>query len=66
MKVLKQNLRYYWAIRPITKCDKLGELLEEVKTNRIMIPPHFTSCVLPCDVGINKYLKDRLENAMSN
>ncbi len=43
------------------KSDTLRELLEAVKTTRIMTPPNFTSCVQPCDVRINKSLKDRLK-----
>ena len=33
---------------------------------RYMIPPHYTSILQPCDVGINKPLKERLKKYVSN
>ena len=30
-----------------------------------MVSPHYTGLLQPCDVGINKSLKDRLKNAAS-
>ena len=43
------------------KGESLNTSLQESKTMRIMIIPNFTSVVQPCDVGINKPLKDRLK-----
>ena len=34
---------------------------KECRTLPVMIPPHFTSVLQLCDVGINKPLKDRLK-----
>ena len=48
------------------KSESLNELLQESKTVRIMVPPNFTSIVQPCDVGINKQLRDRLKKVANN
>ncbi len=46
------------------KCHKQPEFvskLAEYNTVSPLVPPHYTSILEPCDVGINKPLKDRLK-----
>lgn len=43
------------------KGDALQEVINSDNAIRIMIPPHYTCIVQPCDVGINKPLKDKLK-----
>ena len=40
--------------------------MNQDKTNRYMIPPHYTGTLQPCDVGINKSLKERLKKEAAN
>lgn len=50
-------------------CLKYENWLQEMEEDdvmRIMIPPHYTEILQPCDVGINKPLKDRLKNLLPN
>ncbi len=50
------------------KCHKnsdLQEAMDEDNANLYMIPPHYTGLLQPCDVGINKPLKDRLKKRVS-
>lgn len=35
-------------------------------TSRLMIPPHYTCTLQPCDIGINKPLKERLKRKGSH
>ena len=44
------------------KTAELEDSMKQVNTMRVMIPPHCTSVVQPCDVGINKPLKHRLKH----
>ena len=39
---------------------ELLQAIEVDNAHRYMIPPHHTGLLQPCDVGINKPLKDRL------
>ena len=48
------------------KTDKLGRQLSDVNTTRIIKPPNFLSCVQSYDVGINKFMKDRLKKIATN
>ena len=48
------------------KSDALKNALKDDDTHLYMIPPHYTGLLQPCDVGINKSLKDRLQKAASN
>ena len=41
-------------------------LLEESNVQNYKIPPHYTALLQPCNVGINKSLKDRLNKCASN
>ena len=43
------------------KDAELMELMQADNTIRILIPPHYTAVLQPCDVGINKALKDLLK-----
>ena len=43
------------------KTVELEESFKEANTMRVMMPPHYTSVVQLCDVGINRPLKDRLK-----
>ena len=45
------------------KCQRSSELIQAMlagNAHRYMIPPHYTEIPQPCDVGINKPLKDSL------
>ena len=49
-------------------CHKDESLMQEMDRDgiiRILIPPHYTGILQPCDVGINKSLKDRLKKLAS-
>ena len=48
------------------KQDKFIDKLSEVNTLLSLIPPGYTSVLQPCDVGINKPLKSRLQNLASD
>ena len=51
------------------KCHRSAELqtkMDEANADRYMIPPHYTGLLQPCDVGINKPLKDRLKEKVSD
>ena len=48
-------------------CHKNSDLMESMKqdnTIRILIPPHYTAVLQPCDVGINKSLKGLLKKKL--
>ena len=48
-------------------CHKDAELMESMKQDNticILIPPHYTAVLQPCDVGINKSLKDLLKRKL--
>ena len=44
------------------KTPELEDSLKQVNTMRVMISPHYTSVIQPCDVCINKPLNDRLKH----
>ena len=49
-------------------CHKSGELTQRLNSDNsllYMIPPHYTGLLQPCDVGINKSLKDQMKKAAS-
>ena len=48
------------------KSDTLKLKIDAKNTRLYMIPTHYTSLFQPCDVGINKFLKDRLKKSASN
>ena len=48
------------------KSNELKNLVEDVRTNGIMIPPHHASCVQSIDVGFNKFMKDQLNATDDN
>ena len=51
------------------KCHRNSELvtkMDEANADRYMIPPHYTGLLQPCDVGINKPLKDRPKEKVSD
>ena len=51
-----------WDDYTYHKTAELEDSLKQVNIMRVMIPPHYTSVIQPCDVGINKPLKDRLKH----
>ena len=48
------------------KSDTLQSQMDDDNPLLYMIPPHYTGLLQPCDVGINKSLKDRLKEAASD
>ena len=47
-------------------CHKSNDLMDSLHSDNWLlhlIPPHYTSLLQPCDVGINKPLKDRLKKS---
>ena len=48
------------------KSHELKDAMETDNTMRFMIPPGYTCVLQPCDVGINKPLKDRLKHIASS
>ena len=51
------------------KCHRSPEFLQAMEkdnTHPYMIPPHYIGLLQPCDVGINKPLKDRLKQKVSD
>ena len=51
------------------KCHRSPELLQAMEDDNAhgyMIPTHYTGMLQPCDVGINKPLKDRLKQKFSD
>ena len=51
------------------KCHRSPEFqakMDKANADRYMIPPHYTGLLQPCDVGINKPLKDRLKEKVSD
>ena len=48
------------------KGDELRSAMHDDNAMRFMISPHYTGVLQPCDVGINKSLKDRLKKAASD
>ena len=50
----------------VHKNSEILELMKEDKTNRYMIPQHYTGLQQPCDVGINQPSKERLKKAAAN
>ncbi len=48
------------------RSSELLEAMEEDNAHRYMIPAHYTVLLQPCDVGINKPLKDRLKQKVSD
>ena len=51
------------------KCHRSAEFIETIRADNAhpyMIPPHYTGILQPCDVGVNKPLKDRLKKKVSN
>ena len=50
-------------------CHKPNDLRNRLQSDNCLlhlIPPHYTSLLQPCDVGINKPLKDRLKKSASD
>ena len=50
-------------------CHRNPELqtkMDEANADRYMITPHYTGLLQPCDFGINKQLKDRLKEKVSD
>ena len=45
----------------VHKNSEILKLMKEDKTNRYMNPPHYTGLLQPCNMGINKPLKDRFK-----
>ncbi len=45
--------------------ESFNSILEENGVLSYMISPHYTAFLQPCDVGINKSLKDRLKQCAS-
>ena len=71
--VIKPNIAGYNVNTGLSlddfKCnhsENFTSLLEESNVRSYKIPPHYTALLQPCDVGINKSLKDRLKNCASN
>ena len=48
------------------KSDNMKQKMNSDNTMLYMIPPHYTGLLQPCDVGINKSLKDRLRKKASD
>ena len=50
----------------VHKNPDISELMSQDNANQYMIPPHYTGLLQPCDVGINKSLKERLKKKAAN
>ena len=48
------------------RSSELMDVMLADNAHRYMIPPHYTTILQPCDIGINKPLKDRLKKKVSN
>ena len=59
------NLDYCWMIL-FAKERRTENALRDDDTRFHIIPTHYTGLLQPCDVGINKSLKDQLKEAASN
>ena len=72
-KVLKVHLKYFDGCAGLSLddfvCRKSNDLIDRLRSDNCLlqyIPPHYTSLLQPCDVGINKPLKDRLKESASD
>ena len=50
----------------VHKIESVHNRMISDRTNRFLIPVHYTSVLQPCDVGIKKPLKERLKKAVSD
>ena len=48
------------------KSQELKKSLQDVYSDLYLVPPHYTGLLQPCDVEINKSLKDRLKKKASD
>ena len=72
-KVLKVHLKYFDGCAGLLlddfECHKSNDFIDRLRCDNCLlhfIPSHYTSLLQPCDVGINKPLKDRLKESASD